>query len=92
MEFLDFIIDDGPHDPESQKFTIQNWINKLKPKGKLIIEDIGCADYNNNTLSPDQSIAFLIESIDLNIVKEYKIFDLRKSGQYDSIILEIIKK
>jgi hypothetical protein len=90
-DMFDFIIDDGPHTPVSQQFTIQKWINKLKPGGKIIIEDIGCKDDNNNTLSPDASLDFLLKSIDTNI-STYKIFDLRNSGQYDSIILEIAKK
>ncbi len=89
-DMFDFIIDDGPHTPVSQQFTIQKWINKLKPGGKIIIEDIGCKDDNNNTLSPDASLDFLLKSIDTNI-STYKIFDLRNSGQYDSIILEINK-
>ena len=89
--YFDYIIDDGPHTPKSQQFTIQKWINKLKSGGKIIIEDIGCKDYNNNTLSPDESLDFLLKSIDIS-VSEYKIFDLREIGQYDSIMLEITKK
>lgn len=88
---FDFIIDDGPHTPESQQFTIQKWIDKLKSGGKIIIEDIGCNDDNNNTLSPDASLDFLLKSIDTSI-STYEIFDLRNTGQYDSIILEITKK
>ena len=88
---FDYIIDDGPHTLESQKFTIEKWIKKLKSGGKIIIEDIGCKDDNNNTLSPDESLIFLIQVTDTNI-SEYKVFDLRTTGQYDSIILEITKK
>ena len=87
---FDFIIDDGPHTPESQKFTIEKWIDKLKPGGKIIIEDIGCKDGNNNSLSPDESLDFLLNSINTNI-STYKIFDLRNEGQYDSIMLEVTK-
>jgi hypothetical protein len=57
----------------------------------MIIEDIGCKDDNGNILSPDESLDFLIQSIDCNI-SDYKVFDLRETGQYDSIILEITKK
>lgn len=88
---FDYIIDDGPHTPETQKFTIQKWIDKLKSKGKIIIEDIGCVDSNNNTKSPEESLNFLIDSINIDI-STYKVFDLRDKGQYDSIILEITKK
>ena len=59
--------------------------------GKIIIEDIGCKDNNDNNFSPEESLNKLIESIDTNIL-EFKIFDLRNQGQYDSIILEITKK
>jgi hypothetical protein len=90
-DIFDYIIDDGPHTPQTQKFSIQNWINKIKPGGKMIIEDIGCKDDNGNILSPDESLDFLIQSIDCNI-SDYKVFDLRETGQYDSIILEITKK
>lgn len=90
-ETFDYIIDDGPHTPESQKFVIQNWMCKLKSGGKIIIEDIGCVDGNQNRLSPNESLDFLVQSIDTNI-SDYNIFDLREMGQYDSIILEIIKK
>jgi hypothetical protein len=89
--FFDFIIDDGPHTVESQQYSILNWYNKLKPGGKLIIEDIGCMDgVSNPPLSSDWALEQLLTIIPSGI--EYKIFDLRKTGQYDSIILEIIKK
>jgi hypothetical protein len=88
---FDFIIDDGPHTPETQRFTIQYWIEKLKPGGKLIIEDIGCKDDNENNLSSEESLDFLIQSINKK-TSDYKVFDLREKGQYDSIILEITKK
>ena len=89
--FFDMIIDDGPHNVPSQIFTIKNYINKLKHGGNIIIEDIGCKDNNGNNFSPEESLNKLIESIDTNIL-EFKIFDLRNQGQYDSIILEITKK
>jgi len=88
---FDFIIDDGPHTPETQKYVIQHWFKKLKSGGKLIIEDIGCKDENDNKLSPEESLDFLVQSVDENI-SDYKVFDLREKGQYDSIILEITKK
>lgn len=88
---FDIIIDDGPHTVPSQIFTIEKYINKIKPNGKLIIEDIGCKDDNNNPYSPETSLNMLIESIDKKIT-DYKVFDLRNKGQYDSIILEITKK
>ena len=36
---FDYIIEDGPHTAETQLFAITYWLPKLKPGGKLIIED-----------------------------------------------------
>ena len=38
--FFDYIIDDGPHNIDSQIFTVQKWISKVKNGGKIIIEDV----------------------------------------------------
>jgi len=90
-DFFDFIIDDGPHTVESQQYSINNWLKKIKPGGKLIIEDIGCADdIPNPPLSSDWVLEQLVNVIPSNT--GYEIFDLREKGQYDSIILEITKK
>lgn len=37
---FDIIIDDGPHDLETQKFVASNYINLLSKNGILVIEDI----------------------------------------------------
>ena len=37
---FDIIIDDGPHSLESQIFFLENYLDKVKPNGLLIIEDI----------------------------------------------------
>ena len=37
---FDYIIDDGPHTLTSMVVSAQKWINKVKPGGKLIIEDV----------------------------------------------------
>lgn len=39
-ESLDYVIDDGPHSLDSQITAYKKWFNKIKPGGKLIIEDI----------------------------------------------------
>jgi ubiquinone/menaquinone biosynthesis C-methylase UbiE len=89
--FFDYIIDDGPHTIESQQYAITNWYKKLKSKGKLIIEDIGCIDeVSSPPESSDYALNELIKVIPNNI--NYKVFDLREFGQYDSIILEITKQ
>lgn len=78
---LDYIIDDGPHTLGSQIYSLNHWYKKLKPGGKLIIEDI--QSLNNLNL-------LVIEASDLDY--EYNVFDLRESkNRYDDIILEIIK-
>lgn len=78
---LDYIIDDGPHTLASQIYSLNHWYKKLKPGGKLIVEDIQSLN-NLNSL--------VIEANDLDY--EYNVFDLRQSkNRYDDIILEIIK-
>ncbi len=88
--FFDYVMDDGPHTVDSQIYTINHWIKKLKHGGKIIIEDIGCHDYNGNPYTAEESLGFLLEAINKDIC-EYKVFDLRNEGQYDSIILELTK-
>ena len=78
---FDYIIDDGPHTLSSQIYSLNHWYKKVKPNGKLIIEDIQSLT-NLNSL--------VIETNDLNY--EYNVFDLRESkNRYDDIIIEIIK-
>jgi hypothetical protein len=75
---FDWIIDDGPHTLESQIYSASNWISKIKPNGKLIIEDI-------------QDEKWIGE---LNKVHKYlhKVIDLRKDkDRYDDLIYEITK-
>lgn len=78
---LDYIIDDGPHTLDSQLYSLKNWFNKLKPGGKLIIEDI-------------QSIIDLDKLVHTSqlLNHPYNIFNLiENKNRYDDIILEIIK-
>jgi len=79
---FDYIIDDGPHKVETQLFSINNYYDKLKLSGKLIIEDI----------QTDNDLRTLVNRCkELNY--EHKVFDLRQNkGRYDDIILEITKK
>ena len=37
---IDYLIDDGPHTLESQLYCLEHWFKKIKPGGKIIIEDI----------------------------------------------------
>lgn len=78
IEF-DYIIDDGPHTLKSQIFSVKNWSNKLKPGGKLIIEDV--QDINN------------IEVLKAYTDFPNRVIDLRETSfkRYDDIIFEITK-
>jgi len=66
---FDYIIDDGPHTLESQINCVKNWFSKLKPNGKIIIEDIW--DIDN----------YKIEFDKLNI--PYEIIDLRAKSNHN---------
>jgi predicted O-methyltransferase YrrM len=76
---VDYIIDDGPHTLQSQLYSIKHWIKKIKPGGKLIIEDIqSINDLNNLVLAADET--------DM----KWEVYDMRSNkGRYDDIILEI---
>lgn len=78
-ESMDYIIDDGPHTLESQIFSIKNWLKKVKPGGKLIIEDIqSISDLNQ----------LVLEANETNM--KWEVYDMRDNkGRYDDIILEI---
>lgn len=66
---FDYIIDDGPHTLNSQIKCVQKWFKKLKPGGKIIIEDIW--DIDNYKVDFDK----------LNI--PYKIVDLRYKSKHE---------
>lgn len=79
--FFDYIIDDGPHSVESQVSAISLWVPKLKPNGKLIIEDVAHVEYLP---------ALEQEAKSLNCVT--RIFDSRKNkNRADDIIFEVTK-
>jgi hypothetical protein len=81
--YFDYIIDDGPHTLESQIISATKWIHKIKPGGKLIIEDIQSIEW----------VSSLQDSLDKSIVSDYKVFDLRNNkNRYDDIIFEVTKK
>jgi len=75
---IDYLIDDGPHTLESQISCVLKWFKKIKPGGKLIIEDIQNIDEHKSNFD------------DLGI--EYELIDLRKNNnKYDDVLL-IFKK
>jgi hypothetical protein len=81
--YFDYIIDDGPHTLDSQIIAATKWIHKIKPGGKLIIEDIQNINFVNT----------IQNSLDISVVQETRLFDLRNNkNRYDDIIFEITKK
>jgi len=80
-ESFDYIIDDGPHTVESQLVAIDKWLAKVKPGGKLIIEDIQSQSDLNRLIDAAASTGY-----------DYKVFDMvNNKGRYDDIIIEITK-
>ncbi len=79
---FDYIIDDGPHTVESQLVAIDKWLAKVKPGGKLIIEDIQSQSDLNRLIDAAVSTGY-----------DHKVFDMvNNKGRYDDIIIEITKK
>ena len=79
---IDYVIDDGPHWTESQLDCVRLWYSKLKPGGKIIIEDIQSFDSVKHL--------FIELSNELNI--QMDIIDLRiNKGRFDDILI-IFKK
>lgn len=80
-DYFDFIVEDGSHDLEHQKYVIENWTKKLKIGGTLAIEDIAylyyCSEFDSM----------------LDDRFEKKTYDLRNKSVYpvalDTIIYEI---
>ena len=78
--YFDFIVEDGSHALEDQKYAVINWSKKIKPGGILVIEDI--QDINhclifNELLNQD----YEKNTIDLR--------HLRPSVSKDTILYEI---
>lgn len=84
QNYFDYIIDDGSHWLNDQITAIIKYLPKIKPNGKLIIEDIGNI----------HNIPNLIDYIDKELSYEWNLYDLRHiSGRNypNSILLEIIR-
>jgi hypothetical protein len=81
-DYFDYIIDDGPHTLQSQILSVKKWGNKIKPDGKLIIEDI----------QSQSDLAAIIKAAGEERFKA-KVFDMRDNKRrYDDIIIEITKQ
>ena len=80
---IDYLIDDGNHTIENQTLCIQLYFSKIKPGGKIIIEDVRqleyCYEFENYLRSN-------------NFAAHTQILDLRdRKGRHDDIIFEITK-
>lgn len=81
---MDYIIDDGSHQLLDQIIATELYLPKIKPNGKMIIEDIRNISY----------VPILIDSINKEWSYEWNLYDLRyiNGRNYpSSIILEIIR-
>ena len=83
---IDYLIDDGPHTIESQLDCVKKYFKKIKPGGKIIIEDLQVppAAYGSveqfaekfKQLELFKTTPFNLEILDLRNVK----------GQYDDVL------
>lgn len=82
--FYDYVIDDGPHSLESMITAIHKWLPKVKPGGKLVIEDIQSYDWFEK----------LEKEVELSgMPAECRRFDFRKNkNRSDDMIFEVTKK
>jgi cyclopropane fatty-acyl-phospholipid synthase-like methyltransferase len=79
----DYIIDDGPHSIESMIVAIHKWLPKVKPGGKLVIEDIQNYDWFEK----------LEKEVSPELATEFRRFDFRKNkNRSDDMIFEITRK
>lgn len=80
---FDYVIDDGPHTLESMLYAVEYWLDKVKPGGKLVIEDIQRVEWYEA----------IEEMAHKKRAEKITIFDLRKKStdRYDDIIIEIQK-
>lgn len=74
---LDIIIDDGPHNPPSFIYLIENYLAKLKIGGLMIIEDIIVPEWTPR----------LIEVLNNQPYKtKYKVYDMRNKQKTNSLL------
>lgn len=78
--YFDYIIDDGPHSYESQLYCVDNWLDKLKSGGKMIIEDVRLGIPEMESLAKDQN------------AQSFSLYDFTQSThRCDDRIVEIVK-
>ncbi len=80
--FFDYVIDDGPHSLESQIHAVRLWLSKVKPGGKIIIEDVRSG-------GTAESIKHAVSDMDIS---DIKIIDLTSERFWEyNVIVEITK-
>lgn len=80
--YFNYIIDDGPHTLESQEYAVKHYLRKVRPGGKLIIEDVQSEDWFEH----------LRAAADPELVADMKDINLNLKKRYDDRIFEITRK
>ena len=81
-EGFDIIIEDGPHNIETQLFTIQEYSKLLKDGGTLVVEDIQCIEH----------IEPIMKSVNSTEYTSLEFLDLREvKGRYDDLLIVLTK-
>lgn len=80
--YFNYIIDDGPHTLESQEYAVKHYLRKVRPGGKLIIEDVQSEDWFER----------LRAAADPELVADMKDINLNLKKRYDDRIFEITRK
>ena len=80
-EKFDVIIEDGPHNLQSQLFAVEHYFPLLKPGGILIIEDIQDSAHLRILANAVSSDALTIQTFDVRHTK----------GRYDDLIWTVTK-
>ena len=80
----DYIIDDGPHTLDSMKYAIRHYLKKVKPGGKLIIEDVQSISWFDELEDVSEEVEDLVEGC--------KRVVLDTDYRYDDLIFEITRK
>ena len=71
-DYFDYIIDDGPHSLPSQEYAVKHYLRKVKPGGKLIIEDVQDARwFDSLRAAADKSLVEGTEEVKLDIKRRY---------------------
>lgn len=85
--FFDIIIDDGPHTLSSMKYSLKEYLGKLKQNGILVIEDIYHTSSTYQLVSMiDQSI-YSVEVIDMSNKQKTNFLKERWKDGLDVIIV-----